>query len=134
MAPSSGHSWGKALWEMPLFIALLRTEVNRFALLSPGGSREPDAIFQGRDLKVAIEKEQGERVAYLSSVHKFVWLEYNDTSTVPNDFWSNRRVQGHAHPNFGGDCALCGRTISSDGRTEPWSLVVDLRHRKQNPG
>jgi len=54
----------------------------RFALLSPSGNRESDSMSRGRDMEALVLKEMPERVAYLSKVHKFVWLEYTDTSTI----------------------------------------------------
>ncbi len=54
----------------------------RFAVLSLSGSRESDSMFRARDAEALLEKEHGERVAYLSKLRKFVWLEYTDTSTV----------------------------------------------------
>ncbi|QNI33946.1 PD40 domain-containing protein [Alloacidobacterium dinghuense] len=53
----------------------------RFALLSPSGSRESDSMLRGRDMKTMLPRLP-ERVAYLSKLGKFVWLEYTDTSTV----------------------------------------------------
>lgn len=55
----------------------------RFALLSPNGSRGSDSIFRGRETGPLLGKQLlPERVAYLSKLGKFVWLEYSDTSTI----------------------------------------------------
>lgn len=54
----------------------------RFALLTPRGSRESDSMFRGRDMKALLEKEQPERVAYLSKLDKFIWIEPIDTGTL----------------------------------------------------
>lgn len=53
----------------------------RFALFSPTGKRESDSMSQGRDME-ALSLRMQERVAYLSKVHKFVWIEYTDTGTI----------------------------------------------------
>jgi Tol biopolymer transport system component len=55
----------------------------KFGLVSLSGSRESDSMFRGRDQKALLEKrENAERVAYLSKLRTFVWLEYTDTGTV----------------------------------------------------
>jgi len=54
----------------------------RFDLLSPSGSRESDSMLQGRDTKALLRKEQPERVAYLSKLGKFIWIEPIDTGTL----------------------------------------------------
>jgi Tol biopolymer transport system component len=53
----------------------------RFALLSPSGSWESDSMLRGLNMQPPVQ-ELTERVAYLSKLHKFVWLEYTNTSTI----------------------------------------------------
>jgi hypothetical protein len=55
----------------------------KFGLVSLSGSRESDSMFRGRAAEALLEtRENAERVAYLSKLRKFVWLEYMDKGTV----------------------------------------------------
>lgn len=52
----------------------------RFALLDPGGSKESQSMLPG--LRVEDWVKLPERVAYLSRLHKFIWIDNTDSGAV----------------------------------------------------